>query len=284
MRKSSPPRSPRIEAGKYRQECGFKTKTTDEPCHNPVGWGTRECAAGHPVDLRLLPAWGTTVRWERTGEVPSFEDIVGSTTLFDRHLADGWRTEVALLPVDTATMAMGVQWASGTTTEIFDRLRGEGVEGMVSCSTFAADGRYPVVLLERDEGITGLEVIFNIPAVDVETDLRCEADGLTPPDVATSRNSRSTPEARERVNDYFAKYSARYSATWDEMQEGNHPADDCEPKVLKELEVTGRVFLGDPCYGSPSKEIEMPPGRYVAVVWRHGDDTCRLGLYRRGEG
>jgi hypothetical protein len=206
-----------------------------------------------------------THRPEATG-IELSELSIGVSS-FTRHLADGERQEICTLPVDTATMAMGARWG------VADEIGFQGVDGIVSCSTFGCDGRYPVYVLRSEHRVKGVEAVFYIPSVEAESDRRLADAGVLQPDVDAGNVER---------NGYFHAVQESYSQVWDEICTSVHPADDCEPHVLTELEVTNDVLLGDPCHDRPAARVKVPPGRYVAVVWRHRGDTCRLGLYRIG--
>jgi hypothetical protein len=263
-------------------ECGYKTTVSERPCENPVAPGSDHCAAGHPVVLERVVVGASLSSAPRGGSSFDLEEVVApNPPVFDRTMADGERRVVTFVPVDTATMLLGGRWPEDD-TELSALMFKHRVARDVACSrTAGSDGRYEVLELSGPAEVHGVEVVFCSRVLQDEVAARMRNAGVVEPTSETYAGYFTGDEgARFQVVQYHAVLGNTSQVVRGERVTSIHPADDSEPVVLGEIEVDSKLYLGDPCYDYPSAEIEVPSGRYTVVVWRDGDETCRLGAYR----
>lgn len=263
-------------------ECRYGATNSGRPCGNPIGPGSDHCAAGHPVVPEKVVVGASLSSAPRGDSSFDLEEVVASNPpVFDRTMADGERRVVAFVPVDTATMLLGGRWPEDD-TELSALMFKHRVARDVACSrTAGSDGRYEVLELSGPAEVHGVEVVFCSRVLQDEVAARMRNAGVVKPTSETyAKYFTGDQSVRLRVELYHHVLPEIHREVWDQRATGIHPADDSEPVVLGEIEVDGKLYLGDPCYNSPSVEVEVPSGRYTVVVWRDGDETCRLGVYR----
>lgn len=200
------------------------------------------------------------------------------------------RRTVGNVGVDSGTMVIAAgefpshEEASGRNWECHDQCVGN----YVVSTTGVGDGGYDVAIVEDVNGPTGLEVVFLCPTILTEIERRVDLPKPTDEEYGQffGRLRDGCPqEVFDKVVAYDDRTRELGNAIWDELFPTIDPANDSTPKVLGEVLVSGQVKIGDPCYGDASYKVDLPPGRYQAVIWEAeydgwGNRVFRLGIYR----
>lgn len=211
-------------------------------------------------------------------ETPSAESVAW-------RLAAGTRTRAGVAGVDSGTMAIATARFPSEDDVITD---GEIVGGALVSRSGYGDGSYAVLVVASQDGTRrGVEVVFLSKTMDaaVQAALLASIGTAPPEDELGAYYNATLPEpARSRVEQYLLAEREVSDRVWESELLSVHPADDAEARLLGEVVVRANAEIGDPCYGSSSVTVALPPGTYQAVVWEAdsglwGRRVARIGLY-----
>ena len=208
--------------------------------------------------------------------------------------AAGFRRYIQTIGVDSGTMAIGGDRFPdrGSWDRYLDCMMESSLDGVFEGAIFSStgwgDGGYEVLAVESTGGaLVGVEVVFICRPAEAACLQAIEKAGITIDNAVIDRACRG--EASKGDEGAYREYSEQTRVVggpaWAAALADAHPACTATPVVRGRIQVRGYLEIGDPCYGGPSCEVEVPAGEYVAVTWMDSDDpdrVARLGAYLTG--